>query len=93
MNQYQEAIKVIKSNYPPSNYSMLREALGLSIKLLEKATPKKVLNEGDGEYTHKCPNCLYGVGTIVVDDLGKYIEHDDYCSTCGQRLDWSDIYV
>lgn len=41
MNKYQEAIKAIKSNYPPSNYSMLREALDLAIILLEKATPKK----------------------------------------------------
>ena len=28
---YQEAIKAIKSNYPLSNYSMLREALDPSV--------------------------------------------------------------
>lgn len=33
----QEAIKAIKNNYPPSNYIMLREALDLAIKALEKA--------------------------------------------------------
>jgi hypothetical protein len=32
----EEAIKAIKANYPPENYSMLREALDLAIKLLEK---------------------------------------------------------
>lgn len=30
-----EAIEVIKSNYPPENYTRLREALDLAIKLLE----------------------------------------------------------
>lgn len=30
----EEAIKVIKSNYPPESYSALREALDLAIKLL-----------------------------------------------------------
>lgn len=33
---YEEAIQTIKLNYPPENYTMLREALDLSIKLLEE---------------------------------------------------------
>lgn len=32
----EEMIKAIKSNYPPSNYTMLREALDKSILLLEE---------------------------------------------------------
>lgn len=35
----QEAIEVIKQNYPPQHYSLLREALDMSIGLLEKASP------------------------------------------------------
>ena len=31
-----EAIKIIKSNYPPETYTMLREALDLAIKILEE---------------------------------------------------------
>jgi len=31
---YQEAIEVIKSHYPTQNYTMLREALDLAIKVL-----------------------------------------------------------
>ncbi|SER87655.1 hypothetical protein SAMN05518872_102450 [Psychrobacillus sp. OK032] len=31
-----EAIEVIKSNYPPENYTLLREALDLAIKSLEE---------------------------------------------------------
>lgn len=33
---YKTAIKVIKNNYPPENYTLLREALDLAIKLLEE---------------------------------------------------------
>lgn len=39
---YAEAIRVIKNNYPPSQYTMLREALDLSIKLLEKESESVV---------------------------------------------------
>lgn len=33
---YSEAIKVIKSNYPPENYTRLREALDLAMNVLEE---------------------------------------------------------
>lgn len=32
-----EAIKAIKCNYPPENYTVLREALDMAIKAFEKA--------------------------------------------------------
>lgn len=32
-----EAIGVIKSNYPPERYTMLREALDMAIEALEEA--------------------------------------------------------
>lgn len=38
--EYKEAIEVIRSNYPPSNYTMLREALDLAIKILEEKVPE-----------------------------------------------------
>lgn len=34
---YSEAIETIQSNYPPEHYTMLREALDLAIRVLEKA--------------------------------------------------------
>ena len=40
-NKYEEAIEAIKANYPPSNYTMLREGLNLAIEILEKQIPKK----------------------------------------------------
>lgn len=36
-----EAIEAIKANYPPENYTMLREALDLAIKLLEEDSKKE----------------------------------------------------
>lgn len=77
MNKYQEAIKAIKSNYPPSNYSMLREALDLAIILLERATPKKPNWIYDDEPL--CPNC------------GEVLDGtEEHCDGCDQRLDWSE---
>lgn len=37
---YNEAISVIKNNYPPEQYTMLREALDLAIKLLQNEAEK-----------------------------------------------------
>lgn len=36
-----EAIEVIKSNYPPENYTLLREALDLAMQLLEQDSKKR----------------------------------------------------
>lgn len=79
---YKEAIEAIKCNYPPSNYSMLREALDLSMEILEKQIPKKPEAYYDGFYgvypawEYKCPCC----GRDVAD-----MEH--HCE-CGQAIDW-----
>ena len=44
----QEAIDAIKSNYPTSGYYMLREALDMAISALEKQIAKTPDYEGDG---------------------------------------------
>lgn len=58
--------------------------------------PKKVIELGKKEqgYTHVCPRCGQFVGTVALEryDNGyqpAYIEEDEYCCSCGQRLDWS----
>ncbi|WNO29853.1 hypothetical protein [Bacillus phage SDFMU_Pbc] len=35
---HEEAVQIIKSNYPPETYTMLREALDLAIARLEAVT-------------------------------------------------------
>jgi len=37
---YKEAVEVIKSNYPPEQYTMFREALDLAIRVLESKSEK-----------------------------------------------------
>ena len=60
------------------------EALKVGITALEKQMPKKVLNlmlNADGKPTKVfkgiCPYC-------------QCIVNNEYCSRCGQALDWSD---
>lgn len=38
---YEEAIEVIKNNYPPEKYSMLREALDLAMEVLSQQVERK----------------------------------------------------
>lgn len=59
-------------------------ALGIAVQALEKQLPKKVLNlmlNADGKTTKVfkgiCPCC-------------QCIVMNEYCSRCGQALDWSD---
>ena len=77
MKDYQKMKSRIKNNYPPSNYSMLREALDISMELLDKATPMKPLKEHG--YT-KCPICF----RIVSE------QYNTYCGDCSQAIDWED---
>jgi len=83
MNKYQEAIKAIKNNYPNTGYAMLRKALDLAIKSLDKSTPMKPKVIDEDKQTFDCPRC----GTTIYADNVKDFK---YCLDCGQRLDWSD---
>jgi hypothetical protein len=41
VSKYSDSVKAIKSNYPPEQYTQLREALDLSIRLLNKEDNKE----------------------------------------------------
>lgn len=80
-----ETIKValaeVEWNYP-FDYTLAFEE---TIKLLEKQKPKKpktYLETGYGYWTWKCPNCG-----------DEWLFRYNYCSSCGQRLDWSEEYA
>ena len=65
--------------------------MGIWIRSQDRKTlvkPKKAikLKEKECIYTHECPVCHQYVGTVFDDG----VEHDDYCCSCGQRLDWSE---
>ncbi len=77
----QEAIETIESNYPPENYSMLREALNMALSVLkeqEAVKPKsKVRHGANAQIQHFCGNCnkmLYG--------------KPKFCSECGHEVKW-----
>jgi len=77
----QEAIETIEANYPPENYSMLREALGIAIALLKKQEAKRpVVREKNGYWDHVCPTC----GSLD-EELGY---EWNYCPFCGQAVNW-----
>ena len=69
----------------------LIEAMKIAIQALEKQIPKKPIRHTAWE-NFKCPAC--GSAEIVQYDT-EYREYDkdckfEYCSDCGQKLDWGD---
>lgn len=84
-----EAIKAIKSNYPPSNYTILREALDLAIEALEKQIPKRPKADNNGNYAEyfeewlECPECGEAIPEYTSGN-----ETECYCVGCGQKLSW-----
>ncbi len=67
-----EAIKVIKANYPPENYTMLREALDLATRFLKEDsdTEEKTTQFKIGDYAI---NDGYGVVLPIRDKRSKDI--------------------
>ena len=67
------------------------KANDMAIQALEKQIPKKPIRHTAWE-NFKCPAC--GSAEIVQYDT-EYREYDkdckfEYCSDCGQKLDWGD---
>lgn len=94
----QEAINILEKYKSIPKSEVVKTAYDMAISALEKQTPKKVeiltyqplINSG---WEHRCPNCGCAVGKNK--NLGfayeEYLEpYEDYCSLCGQALDWSD---
>ena len=83
----QEAIESIKCNYPPPNYSILRESLDISIEALEKQIPKKpFLESKKGIATiamWHCPVCK----NEIISNWNRDIANS-YCHHCGQAILW-----
>jgi hypothetical protein len=78
----QEAIETIKANYPPENYSMLREALDIALAMLkeqEAATIKRTKEHGFGVYGGICPKCRNWIQSA-----------HSFCGFCRQAVKWDD---
>lgn len=62
------------------------KVIALACKSLEKQIPQKVKYGYDEQDDILCPNCNYAISYMDAYDKGV----DEYCSKCGQKLDWSD---
>jgi hypothetical protein len=66
-----EAVEIIKNNWPPENYTMLREALTLAIGSLEKPVILPIVKGGAFE----CPECCRRVSDYCCPSCGvRYTE-------------------
>ena len=65
-----------------------KTALEMAIQALEKQVPKKpYYRKEEGAEGYACPYCNVGV-TIHL--YGGGFINQEFCSNCGQALDWSD---
>lgn len=85
----QEAIETIEANYPPQNYSMLREALDMAMVLLKEQEPQKMLEvEDDDLYAWSPKDVSY---YCPRPECGKEISYDyNFCPYCGQAVKYGD---
>ena len=77
-----EAISCLKSykKYLKDHNICGREEIDVAIEALEKQIPKKPIMRKDvAETYYICPECEW--------EVDKF--DDNYCSDCGQKLDWS----
>lgn len=80
MSKHEDYIKAIKSNYPPSNYTLLREALDVSIELLSKEIPIEPTNQFSIDF---------GLGSCGECACGNLVTYQDiYCPKCGYKIYW-----
>lgn len=79
-----EAIAAIIANYPPENYTILREALDKAINLLKaQEALKPVQNEEKyGDALSHCPLCEKSLPNKAIYGKSKFCYH------CGQAVKW-----
>lgn len=80
-----EAIEAINANYPPENYTMLREALDMAIALLKEQEPiEPITSDGDDLYRQPGDED-YACGACGEELAGSWWV---YCPYCGRKVKW-----
>ena len=85
MNKYQEALDTLvkyAQNNPDVKWVLIHEE-NLLQELVDRATPKKAIEKhhfNDNLYCPNCESCVYEF----------YMKREQWCSDCGQKIDWTD---
>ena len=74
----EEAIKAIKCNYPPENYTILREALDMAIEALEK----QMHNCEECKHANYYDWCTLGNHLVLCREHNAMMEDDNCCRYC-----------
>ena len=77
-----QAINELKVEYLGDSFAVV-EAKKIAVVAIEKQIPKPILVVKEGLYFF-CPCCHSDDEAIRYDSCAPY----DYCTKCGQRLDW-----
>ena len=77
----EEAIKVIKCNYPPENYTRLREALDMAIEALEK----QMHNCEECKHANYYSWCTLGNHLVLCREHNAMMRDDNCCR------DWTPL--
>ena len=77
----EEAIKAIKCNYPPENYTRLREALDMAIEALEK----QMHNCEECKHANYYSWCTLGNHLVLCREHNAMMRDDNCCR------DWSPL--
>lgn len=84
----ERAIEILNPEHREDYKSIepIEEACRMGMKALEKQTPRKPIEQGDG-INYNCPVCGRYIGYI---DAMAW-EMTKYCPWCGQMIDWRDF--
>ena len=77
----EEAIKAIKCNYPPENYTILREALDMAIEALEK----QMHNCEECKHANYYDWCTLGNHLVLCREHNAMMEENNCCR------DWTPL--
>lgn len=80
MNNYQEALNRIAKYCGVNNDSMFEDDLKTLQELVDRATPKKVIDKHPFKSFGWCPSCNCSISRR---------HYPKFCG-CGQALDWSE---
>lgn len=78
----EEAIDVLKANYPDSCYELLREAVEMAIEALQQP---EIIRCKNCKYCEEVDPGLFFCDSVDIVPVGQYVEPDGFCSMARRR--------